>query len=283
MKSGITEIIYYIEKNFYKGNTLFLEEKELCNAEKQLPCNCLTGIILNYWAFTYYNCYKSNLEPSFRIYNKNEPCVFCSYNNKELLPVVSDEPNMNNWDDYILNGFICEEEYVSDDQIYIKKIYDEFPKPAELKDYEPEKKITEAKPMFEFLSYYYPMTRTCTIEKESSLLLFMTLYLFPNNTIKLIFAYLDQNASEEEKGFIKDFLSKYELFINEVTGNEYGFITRFSLCFQKYMNIPIAECIEKVDKNENNNFCHEILIAAYNRNVEELKRSRSLFKKIKNL
>ena len=75
MKSEITYIIYYINKKFYKVKILFLN-KRLCNAEKQLPCNCLIGILLNYWAFAYYNCYKSNLEPSFRIYNKSEPFTF---------------------------------------------------------------------------------------------------------------------------------------------------------------------------------------------------------------
>lgn len=280
MESDIRHLIVYIEKCFYNDYRFSSESKELCSAKKQLPCNCLTGIIINYWAFAYNNCIRSFLDFSFGIYQNKIAYVICSYNNKILIPILPDESK-----DYLLNNDICRDDKVSTEQVYIRRSYDSFDKDLDidLENISSQKKNSESLPILYILAYYYPVTRICSLEKESFLLLFMTIYMFPNRTMKRVFEYYSSSATKKEKEYIISFLNKYESFLATLNSEEYGFFTRFSCNFEKYTKVSIDEWIEKFNKHMNPEFFLQTLIAAYNRNIEEQKRRSSYFRKIKEL
>ena len=273
MESDINNIISSIENIYYQEN-IILSETKFCSAEKHLPCNCLTGIIINYWAFAYNSCIKSLLNFSFGIYQNNIAYVVSSYDNKKLIPIIP-----NDSEEYLLNSIICTNDKVSSEQVYIDGRRHSFV----LEDIISKKKYSESVQILYILAYFFPVTRICSLEDESLLLLFMTTFMFPNRTMKMVYDYYSKSATKEEKKFIFSFLQQYETFVTSLDLEEYGFFTRFSYYFEKYTGVSIDEWIEKFNKHMNPTFFYRTLIGAYNRNVEELKRRSSYFRKIKEL
>lgn len=279
MESDINNIIFSIVNINYQENQI-LSETNSCSAEKHLPCNCLTGIIINYWAFAYNNCIKSLLDFSFKIYQNNVTYVASSYNSKKLIPIIPDDS-----EEYFLNSKICTNDNVSTEQVYIngKLLFAVNDLGIKLEDILSKKKYSESSQILYILAYFFPVTRICSLEDESFLLLFMTTFMFPNRTMKMVYDYYSKSATKEEKKFIFSFLQQYESFITSLDSEEYGFFIRFSYYFEKYTTVSIDEWIEKINKKTNPNFFYRTLIGAYNRNVEELKRRSSYFRKIKEL
>lgn len=64
------ELEYFMSllvKEFCKENQSILWETDICNGRKGLPCNCLTGLSVNYWGYIVKNCHRVNLGNIFDV------------------------------------------------------------------------------------------------------------------------------------------------------------------------------------------------------------------------
>lgn len=111
------------------------------------------------------------------------------------------------------------------------------------------------------------------------------LFFFPNRTLKLVFTYMnDSMRDEEEKSYIKDFIKKYEGFLEQLSSSgEHGFLHEFYALFEELTGVYIGEWIEKaIEERKGIPLWRQTLYAAYNRNVEERKRRSSFLRKVLN-
>lgn len=284
MELELEYLMLMIEKNFYEENQLLLEKSVVCNAQKRLPCNCLTGLAMNYWGYVIRNCLNVGLENVFDIKHNKVNCILSSYKGKGIIPVMFDE---NDKSEYWFSSKVCAKEEVSRDKIYIKEhLFSNYADMVEhISDSESKcgNRITECDPIYDFLSRFIIAVRNQKIEIEGKVLFAIMLFFFPNRTAKLVLEYISKSGGKGvNKEYIKEFMKKYGEFLDRLKSyNEYNFFSGFSAFFQDLTGIYVGEWIEECNrKYKNARFWRQTLVAAYNRNLEERKRRNSRFKKV---
>lgn len=281
MELELEYFMWLIEKEFYEKNHV----ADICNAKKGLPCNCLTGLSMNYWGYVIMNCQNMNLGNVFDI-KENIICILTTYKEKRIFPIIPDE---NNQSEYLFYDKVCTKDKVSSEKIYVQGLSSEdYTYMTErFLDVEPNcgNRITEYNPICDFLRCFIKAVRTQSIEKESIVLFAIMLFFFPNRTMKLVLEYMDGAGMEEDKKtYIKEFMDKYDSFLNSLDScNEYSFCPHFYVSFEALTGIYIGEWIEEIiQRQEDKKFWRGALIAAYNRNVEERRRRTSRYRKVMN-
>lgn len=272
-----------IEKDFYEKNQALLGEDGMCNAKKKLPCNCLTGLIMNYWGYVVKNCQNIAINNTFEIVGEVS-CIFTMYQGKKVVPIKYDE---NDNSEYWLSRKVCNMDEASREKIHIRETF--FDTLGEMNKYiseaEPKckRKMTEDITAYDFLSCFLIAVRTQPLERESKVLFAIMLFFFPNRTMKLVLDYLNSlKEGKKEKEFIKEFMNQYGLFLDELDlCNEYNFFARFPVVFEKLTGLYVGEWMEEVmRKRGNKRFWRYALVAAHNRNLEERKRRSSRYRKV---
>lgn len=283
MELEIEYLMLLIEKKFYEENQLLLEESVICNAQKRLPCNCLTGLAMNYWGYVVRNCLNVGLENVFEI-KDNVNCILSSYKEKGIIPIIFDE---NDKSEYWFSSKVCAKQEVTRDKIYIQEHrFSNFADMAEhILNSESKcgNRITEGALIFDFLSRFIIAVRNQQIEIEGKVLFAIMVFFFPNRTMKLVLEYINNSEGEEvKKEYIKKFMAAYKDFLVDLEQyNEYNFFSGFSARFQILTGIYVGEWIEECNrKYRSARFWRQTLVAAYNRNIEEKNRRNSRFKKV---
>lgn len=285
MKNEFNYSMMLIEKCFYERKKQYLKcEEKVCSGERNLPCNCLTGLGINYWGFVVTNCYHFNMANKLDI-EDNICCIFSICDEKILLPI---RQGRDAKEKYYFHHKICEKKEVSRDKIYVQgKLENDYcafmEKYISDTNLQLARKITESDPVCDFLSNFMVSVRTQPMERESKALLAMMLFFFPNRTMKLIFEYMnDEEVKEDEKSYIRDFMNEYNSFLNKIDSqNISGFLLGFSARFEELTGVYVGEEIQKViDGQENKDFWIKAIFTAYNRNLEEKRRRNSRYNKI---
>lgn len=285
MELRLEYYMLWIEKVFYENNLFLLDEERICNAQKKLPCNCLTGLIMNYWAYVVNNCQRIDLESRFDI-KENVSRILVTYKEKRIIPTTFDEIGSG---EYWLLGRVCNKAEVIYDKIYIEKpaVEDYEYMVRYISETEEERNIvSEYEQIYGLMARFITAVRTQPAEKEGRVLFALMLFFFPNRTLKLVYGYMcGSQMKEDEKEYIKEFMEKYDIFLNALNAyKDYGFLSGFSALFEKLTGIYVGEWIEEIiGKQEEKRKWWQALRAAYNRNIEERGRRTSLYKKIMNV
>ena len=287
MRDTLEHYILKMERMIYEDTQIWQGKDTTCNSERQLPCNCLTGLTLNYLGYMITNCWRVDLECTLEM-SGDVKYIMPKYQGNKLAPVFSKERNTGN---YLGRIFICTKESVSDDKIYIR--IDSFQNVEELDgritntDRCHERRMHEANIISEFMLGFLVAIRTQSIQAECNSLLAMALFLHPKKTLELINVFLSrEDILEENREIIKKLFDDYMklldgLGIGSKMGYDYEFLFKFSKLFEELTDVYIGNWIEKIQKEKGNDFIYQALYAAYNRNREELKRRNSYFKKVK--
>lgn len=283
MKQALEYYILKMEKIFYEKNETLLGKDIICCGKSELPCNCFTGLTINYLGYIIRNCFICNPENSFDMIDGIK-YILTEYDGKRLAPVSTEDSDL---DQYLLGKLICDEtvKYKNDVYIRIASFTNMEDVNQQIKDIkrEWENRITESDVTCDFFLLFLVAIRTQTIDMQSRILLAMALYVFPNKTARLIYEFLTNRTITEEDGRdLQGFMDEYEKFIIEVNEcPEYGFLSRFSSSFQDFTGVYIGQWIEEITKKGENDFFNQVLLAASNRNKEERNRRTSYFKKIR--
>lgn len=282
------ELEYFMSllvKEFYEENQSILCETDICNGQKDPPCNCLTGLSVNYWGYVVRNCHRVSLENTFDVKN-GVYRILTTYKGKRIIPVAIEEKDSG---EYLLSGQVCVRAEVSPDKIYLQRNFtvdlphldEQIPDQA----IERKNRVSEIDPIYDFLSRFIYAVRIRPIENESTVLFAIMLFFFPNRTMRLVRKYMnDSMVHGIDRSYIKDFITKYDGFLTQLSFcNEHGFFHKFYAFFEELTGVYVGEWIEKaIENQENKKFWKEALHAAYNRNVEEKKRRSSLFGEVLN-
>lgn len=282
------ELEYFISllvKEFYKENQSILCETDICNRQKGLPCNCLTGLSVNYWGYVVKNCHRVNLENTFDV--KNEVCcILTTYEGKRMIPATIEEKDSG---EYLFAGQMCARAEGSTDKIYLQRNFSaDLPHMAGQipgRAIESKNRVSEIDPIYDFLSRFIYAARIQPIKSESTVLFAIMLFFFPNRTMRLVHKYMnDSMADGAGRSYIKGFIEKYDGFLTQLSScGEHGFFHNFYAFFAELTGVYVGEWIEKaIENQEDEEFWKQALHAAYNRNMEERKRRSSLFKRILN-
>lgn len=282
MKQALEYYILKMERTFYEKNRTLLGKDVICCGKSGLPCNCFTGLSINYLGYIIRNCFLLNPNILFDV-KDGIKYILTMYDGKRLMPVSVSDSNL---DQYLLEKLICNETVELKNDVYIKiasfTSMEDLDRKIENARGEWECRITESNVTCEFLLLFLVAIRTQPIEIQSKVLLAMVLYIFPNKTGQLVHDFLTEGRiTEKDKKELLEFMNEYEQFINKVNDcSEYGFLSKFSSLFQEFTGVYIGRWIEEIGSKGENNFFHEVLLAARNRNREERLRKRSYFKKI---
>lgn len=285
MKQALEYYILKMEKIYYEKNEALLGEDIICCGKSGLPCNCFTGLTINYLGYIIRNCFFLDLENSFDM-KGGIKYILTMYDGKRLAPASAEDSDL---DQCLLDKLICNETVKFKNDVYIKIAsfanMEEVDRQIQNAKREWKNRITESDVTCEFFLLFLVAIRTQTIDIQSRILLAMALFVFPNRTAQLIHEFLtNRTITEEDRRDLQGFMNEYEKFIIKVNGcSEYGFLSKFSSYFQDFTGVYIGQWIEEIGKKGENDFFNQVLLAASNRNEEERKRRSSYFKKIKKL
>ena len=287
MREKLEHYILKMEKMIYEDTRIWQGKDTTCNRGKKLPCNCLTGLTLNYLGYMITNCWRVDLECDLEM-SGDIKYIMPRYEGSKLAPVSPQEGNSKKC---IGHTFICTKEDVLDDKIYIH--IDSFQNVEELERWitrtnkEHKRRMSEAEVVSEFMLRFLIAVRTQTMEAECNSLLAMALFLHPKRTLELIDAFLSrQDISKGNREIIENLFNAYMklldgLEIESKMGYDYEFLFRFSELFEELTGVYIGNWIENIRKDKGNDFIYKALYAAYNRNREELVRRSGYFHQIK--
>ena len=286
MRETLEHYILKMEKMIYENTRIWQGKDTTCNRGKKLPCNCLTGLTLNYLGYMITNCWRIDLECALEM-GGDIKFIMPQYQGDKLAPVF---PKERDSEKYLGHKFVCSKESVLDDKIYIR--IDSFQNMEELDrritntDKYQKRRMHEAGIISEFMLRFLIAVRTQPIKAECNSLLAMALFLHPKRTLELIDAFLSrEDISKENREIVKELFDAYMkmlegLEIESKMGYDYEFLFRFSELFEELTNVYIGNWIEKIQEDKGNDFIYQALYAAYNRNKEELVRRGSYFHKI---
>ena len=289
-----------LERAFYEDTTRLLMRTEDCKHQKGLPCDCLTGLAMNFWGYVLENCYEIDLTSSFEMDQEN---IFFRSSGldaedsqyKLLAPVYATEQ-----EDYLLQDLICgvnidskpdskptkafmkRRHHEDVDWVEMSLQYDEL-------DMRKEQRIAEANELIYFFKQAIIGMRNQSIEKESLAFFSLAMFFFTNQTGKLVCDYLKTGLGccDENKKWIMEYLEKYEKFLNSLDQNvkddytSYGVLAKFSYAFEELTGIWIGEWLKEIYGDLP---FYEMVISAFGRNCQEnAKNNRNgVFMKIQN-
>lgn len=283
MKQALEYYILKMERTYYEKNQTLLGEDVICCGKSGLPCNCFTGLTINYLGYIIRNCFLLDPDVSFDV-KDGIKYILTTYDGKRLMPVSTSDSDL---DQYLLEKLICNETVKLKNNVYIKiasfTSMEALDKQIENAKGEWTSRITESDVTCEFLLLFLVAIRTQPIEIQSKVLLAMALYIFPNKTAQLIYDFLATTSiTEKDREDLLEFMNGYEKFISKLNScSENGFLSQFSSFFQEFTGVYIGRWIEEIGTKGENDFFHKVLLAASNRNREERMRRSSYFKKIK--
>ncbi len=282
MDSKLEYFMLRIEQIFYEQNPQLLDETQSCNAKKGLPCHCLSSMSVNFWGYVVKNCYKMEIENRFDI-QQDVKCILSRYYGREFAPIFASDDNEETRCYYK----ICKEKASMKDKVYIaRRRKGEFVDIDQKKPSDVEACITEVRPVCVFLEHFIVGIRTQPKERECLALLIFVMFFFPNRTMKLVYEYVKgERSTTENKKCIKEYMDTYKGFIDNLKSYvDYGFSAGFSVLFEKWTGIYVGEWIEDTFGNDRLGFHSEaVLKAAYNKNIEEMRRRSSVYYKIEKI
>lgn len=272
----MTESLNYILKKigfaYLMSNKQSLKNGDfLCPKDVRLPCNCIPGIIVNFSAFLTMlflgeDAYEARLELS-----GNNGYIRCCKGTDKLFPIESQEKNGQ---PYVLKDLICLKS--EGEHAYVP--FPPYSELNEIADYL--KDAVTVLPRYPSDSVCLELTirllsamRTRPLCQSSRAFLFMTAYLRPKRTLRLMY-----DAREEiGKEWLREFMLAYVTFLQDIANDApLGFKQRLNASFRKAVGFDIAAFLEDLDLNPRvGKLYEEVLISAYNANLTDLSRQRA--------
>jgi len=274
-----------LERAFYEDISRYIGANESCNYKKGLPCNCLTGLGLNFWGYVLENCYELDLSSSIEIkqgliFFRSKGIDTETGQHKLLAPVYAGERG-----DYLLLNIICDEsnQATSDSKLNKAFLRRRHPGDTDLNDLnclveksgmQRKSRIPEANELASFFKQAIIGMRTRSMEKECQALFSFAMFFFPNRTGNLVYNYLQTESGNtvENKKVIQDYLEKYDKFLNQLNPivkddfTSYGVLAKSSCAFEELTGIWIGEWLQEYRDNLS---CEEIIASALTRNCQE--------------
>lgn len=280
MDEAIEYIWLKIEESYFDLNPDMIG-RDYCIHEEGVPCNCITGIILNYVGYIAKRClgssdYKNSInmvEGNFYIRTK--------IGDKEISPVFWREEN----GEFYLQGQSCDKSAIIGKEVYFPfRNYKDVGQ--RIKDNAYSKKILGPVNDYrlKFWVLFLKAVRVKAPEIKQKALLAMAIFLFPEITLQMIYDFLRiEKAGEAEKEKLLDFIEEYKIFLNNLSiSHQFNFFFFFSKEFENMTKVNIFSFIEAIVDNAPDTFLLEIMWSAYGRNKHELQKRRGLFRKIEN-
>ncbi len=281
MKNGIRYIIRRIEQNYYIQNPNLLIDGTCCMKVEKLPCNCITGIMVNYAGYIVKNCmYKEGSEAKYTIEN-NIAYLKVLCDGIEISPIMKGYEKTKR---YHFQQEICEKNIGDDQQVYIGfGRYRSINEITELvEDYEKEninKLELKERYYVEFWIRLLSVLRVKKLEESSKAFLSMAIFMFPGKTLGLIKNEISLHRDLLWKKQLVDFLCEYLDFLKKIGNPEQGFFFKFSRAFENLTQVRVGEFIES-ELREGYEIMIEVLQSACAFNADEVHRSRSGFRAI---
>lgn len=284
MTDGLNYILQRIECVYMQNNKNSLMNKDaVCLQDEDLPCNCITGIVVNYAAFLTRVClFDDAYNPTMAVVTEKFYYVQCHEKTNVVCPVIG-PLDKNAF--YVVSGLLCEKSKGIEAYIPFHS-YTELERiETELIEYSNQHVLAPDKTLYlEFWIRFLSSMRVRPLDITSKAFLFMAIYFFPNRTLKVIWDFKNDINSDWIEMFLRNYLN-FLLDIRE--SKKLGFQQRFVQSFKRWTAIDISAFVEKlsIDSNKEVSFNKEkdlfleTLITAYIHNMNEISRSRGYFKR----
>ena len=281
MDEQMKYIIQRIEKDYYVKNPNLLNFKANCMMEEGLTCNCITGIMINYAGYIIKNLFlKDKCKAEYTV-EEDIQYIKIIYSGVDIFPV---KMTLNNDRKYYFQRLLCNKQDV-DNQAYVPfKQYNGLNEIVEEIEKFSKDNIGKLSPQdnynFEFWIRFLRALRTKSLQESSRAFLAMSIFIFPNKTIKLINDVIVNNKNISLLKNVIDFLSEYLEFLISIGDPKGGFFVKFAKSFEELSNINIAEFIEESMADDLKTLMLDSLQSAYENNIAEVKQHRRGFRLI---
>lgn len=277
MKDSLNYILQRIEYRYLQNNKDALMSKDIgCLQDEDLPCNCITGIVVNYSAYLTGVCLSEGAyTPAIETEDTNLYYIQCRDGDDLVCPVI--KPTTTNAN-YTVNGRLCRKSQERETYVSFRSYAELERIENELTKYAEQHPLNQDKMLYlEFWIQFLSVMRVQPLNVTSRTFLFMAIYLFPNRTLKLIRSFREEPKPEWLEGFMKDYLN----FLHSIDGSgKLGFQRRFVKAFKTATHIDISRFVESLPPHSatQEDLFIQTLISAYIHNIEEVTRRSGLFR-----
>lgn len=267
-----------MELNYFSRNRNLLVQTNKCMYKEGLPCNCITGIMMNYAGYIVKNCFKKDYyEATYELEN-NVRYIRVLINGLDLCPIFSTSEGMEKpfyfCDDVCMlkqrkNGNSIQTER-RDEPVYIP--FRKYNGLEEISSRCNDLKLFGLKGQdiyrFELLIRFLSALRMKSMMNNGVTFLAMAIFMFPNKTLNLINKAIqaDNVPIEQTIEFYKNYLS----FLREINDTGLGYKLRLSLAFEKLTGVNIAGILEFAETEDVGDLVGEMLEAAFQNNINEI-------------
>lgn len=282
MTDALNYVLQRIECDYFSENYDVLVGRNVtCLRREGLPCNCITGAVVNYAAFLTSACmsentYVANMDSIED--TEGECCIYirCTEDSCAVCPVMFpfDEHEV-----YCVGNLLCTDSdglsaYIKFHPIsYFDRIKDDIEEFIKNHMLSPESALE-----LEYWVQFLAAMRIKPLEITWKAFLSMAIYYYPSRTLDLIWKSKDSLKKESLVRFFGDYLC----FLSSINGSsELGFQHRFVVAFKKLAAIDISPFVEHISHCDHSkeNIPMKTMISGYHRNVQEIIRRRGFLRR----
>lgn len=272
MDKGLDYFQSRLEYEYYSKNPDILVCREWCMQKSELPCNCITGLLLSYAAYVLQFCYEVPEKSSIKIdlsFAKNilYPSVSIerSHEIQKITAIYKDEGDPFLWN----TKGKCNDS--DGDKVYYRfREYDSLDElSTQLSGQQLDLNIRFANANYwvEFWNCFLSVLRVTEYDKANRAFMLMTILMTTEDILDIFIKCLKNKPAlvKSVSIFINDY---FELLI-KLKGISYAtpFSAEFSKAFKDVTEIPIAEFIENMNAHLKNRWISEALYSQYERNI----------------
>lgn len=281
MTERLNYILNEIHLNYLISNENVLKDGYFtCPKDMALPCNCIPGVVVNFSAFlTMLFLGEESFEAKFELSGDNGYIRCCS-GSKKLFPIESREKDDNYI--FLMNDSICNKS--EGEQAYLPfHPYSDLPAIREsIREYKnknapvSQREYSSGRVQLELLIRLLSAMRARPLCESSRVFLFMSAYLSPKRTFRLIY----ENREEIEKEWLINFMSDYLIFLRDISDDAlFGFKQRLIMSFRETVGFDISAFVARLEPKAGTIYT-QMLNSSYRHNLSDLSRARTSIRRI---
>ncbi len=285
MDKGLDYFQSRLEYEYYSKNPNILVCREWCMQKSELPCNCITGLLLSYAAYVLQFCYEVPEKSAIKIdlsFAKDilYPSVSIerSHEMQKITAIYEDEGELFLWN----TKGKCN--HSKETKVYYRfREYDSLDTlSTQLSDQQLDWNIRFANANYwlEFWNCFLSVLRVMEYDKANRAFMLMTILMTTEDILEIFIKCL-----KNEPGMVRhvsSFIDDYFDLMMKLKGISYAtpFSAKFSKAFKDVTEIPIAEFIENMNARLNNRWIGEALYSQYERNTSMCRDKYSVIREL---
>lgn len=271
MENGLDYFQTRLEYEYYSKNPDIISCHDWCMQKGGLPCNCITGLLLNYAGYVLHFCYEipRGTSAEIELLLDNEilyPSASVESNHvRQIVTTIYDKEG----EMFLWRPKKCNQSNQSEKKVYYQfreyKNWDELRDQLSYLNVNWNIRFANANYWMEFWIYFLSALRVTEYGKANRAFMLMAILMACEDMLEMFMEHLKTTPDMAKD--IGKFINDYFDLLKKMEGIPYGpaFPAKFSKNFKIITEIPIAEFIESVNRKIENSWVDELLYTQFAR------------------